>query len=239
MRVFFEAGGHVVLADRNEAAGVKLAEELNSRTSSAFNRVHFICVDVSKTPDLKRLVGEAVEKFGRLDCIVNNAGSHPPPLTIDDFSVEQMQDLMQLNFGSVFALCKFALPHLRNTQGNIINVSSLVGAMGQANAVTYAATKGATTAFTKALAIDEACHNVRVNSVSPGNIWTPLWKAGADAAKDPVAAKEAGERVQVLGRMGTTLEAGRLCLCIAADLTFTTGVDHILSGGAEIGYGVK
>merc|ERR1712151_563754 len=149
--------------------------------------------------------------FGRLDCIVNNAGWHPPPRTIDDFSVEEMQDLVQLNFISVFALCKFALPYLRKVQGNIINISSLVGVFGQANATTYAATKGAVTSFTKALAIDEAKNKVRINTVSPGNIWTPLWKAGA----------EADNRVQVLGRMGTVLETGRLCLCIAADLTFT------------------
>ena len=64
-------------------------------------------------------------------------------------------------------------------------------------------------------------------------------QAGADAEPDPVAAREAGERAQVMGRMGTVLETGRLCLCIAADLTFTTGVDHIQSGGAELGYGVK
>ena len=102
-----------------------------------------------------------------------------------------------------------------------------------------AATKGAITAFTKALAIDEAPNRVRVNSVSPGNIWTPLWKLGADAEADPVAAREAGERVQAMGRMGTVLETGRLCLCIAADMTFTTGIDHVQSGGAEIGYGLK
>lgn len=102
-----------------------------------------------------------------------------------------------------------------------------------------AATKGAITAFTKALAIDEAPRRVRVNSVSPGNIWTPLWKLGADAEADPVAAREAGERVQAMGRMGTVLETGRLCLCIAADMTFTTGIDHVQSGGAEIGYGLK
>lgn len=237
VRVFFEAGSNVVLSDRNEEGGTKLAAELNAKGAS--NQVLFVKADVSKTSELQALVDATIVRFGRIDCVVNNAGWHPPPFPIDEFSVDDMQNVMQLNFMSIFALSKFALPHLRLVQGNIINMSSLVGAFGQAKATTYAATKGATTAFTKALAIDEAKHNVRINSVSPGNIWTPLWKEAVAGEPDPAAAKQAGERVQHLGRMGTPLEAGRLCLCIAADLTFTTGVDHILSGGAEIGYGIK
>lgn len=241
VRVFFEAGANVLIADRDDTGAGKLAAELNARggASAAGPVVRVRKTDVSVVDNLQALVDDAVAAFGRLDCIVNNAGWHPPHKTIDDFSVDDMQNLFQLNFISVFALCKFALPHLRKTQGNIINMSSWVGAFGQSRATTYAATKGAVTSFTKALAIDEAATGVRVNCVSPGNVWTPLWKAGADAEADPTAAREGGERVQVLGRMGTILETGRLCLCIAADLTFTTGVDHIMSGGAEIGYGMK
>eukprot|EP01126_Amoeba_proteus_P029024 TRINITY_DN2859_c0_g2_i2.p1 TRINITY_DN2859_c0_g2~~TRINITY_DN2859_c0_g2_i2.p1 ORF type:complete len:171 (-),score=28.51 TRINITY_DN2859_c0_g2_i2:163-675(-) len=150
-----------------------------------------------------------------------------------------MKNLMNLNFISYFALCKFCLPHLRKVQGNIINMSSLVGIFGQPGATTYVATKGAITAFTKALAVDEAEHGVRVNSVSPGNIWTPLWAENAAAERDPEAAIRAGSEAQLLGRMGTIEESGRLCLFIAADATFQTGVDFILSGGAELSYGKK
>ena len=113
-----------------------------------------------------------------------------------NFSVDEMQDLFQLNFISIFAACKCALPHLRKTGGNIINMSSWVGANGQAQAPTYAATKGAITAFSKALAIDEASCSVegrapvRVNIVSPGNIWTPLWKSWSDGEADPEAARK-------------------------------------------------
>ncbi len=85
------------------------------------------------------------------------------------------------------------------------------------------ATKGAVTAFTKALAIDEAAHGVRVNSVSPGNIYTPLWQEAIDAAPDPARWRAEGEAAQLVGRMGTAEEAGRLCLFIAAEATFTTG----------------
>lgn len=239
VRVFFEAGANVLIADRDEATALALAKELNAYDSKATNVVKVNKTDISVVSELQALVDAAITAFGRIDCVISNAGWHPPHKTIDDFSVDDMQNLLQLNFIAVFALCKFALPHLRKTKGNIINMSSWVGAFGQSKATTYAATKGAVTSFTKALAIDEAAHHVRVNCVSPGNIWTPLWKAGADAEADPTAAREAGERVQVLRRMGTILETGRLCLCIASDLTFTTGVDHIQSGGAEIGYGMK
>ena len=91
----------------------------------------------------------------------------------------------------------------------------------------------------RALAIDEAANGVRVNSVSPGNIYTPLWQEAIDAAPDPKQYLADGEAAQLLGRMGTTEEVGRLCLFIAAEATFTTGVDHIISGGAELGYGRK
>jgi NAD(P)-dependent dehydrogenase (short-subunit alcohol dehydrogenase family) len=153
--------------------------------------------------------------------------------------VQDFRDLLDLNLVSIFAACKFALPHLRKVGGSIINMSSLVGAMGQLHAATYVASKGAVTALTKALAIDEAAHGVRVNAVSPGNVYTPLWQEAIDASSDPGETRAAGDAAQLLGRMGTIEEAGRLCLYLAADATFTTGVDHVLSGGAELGYGRK
>jgi NAD(P)-dependent dehydrogenase (short-subunit alcohol dehydrogenase family) len=153
--------------------------------------------------------------------------------------VEDFRTLLDLNLVSIFAACKFALPHLRKTKGNIINMSSLVGIMGQSGATTYVATKGGITAFTKALAVDEAAHDVRVNSVSPGNVYTPLWQEAIDASPNPAQTRADGDAAQLLGRMGTIEETGRLCLFLAAEATFTTGVDHILSGGAELAYGRK
>src|ERR1051325_7252963 len=99
-------------------------------------------------------------------------------------------------------------------------MSSLVGAIGQSGAATYVATKGGITALTKALAVDEAAHDVRVNSVSPGNIYTPLWQEAIDAAPDPAKCRADGDAAQLLGRMGTTEEAAKLCLFIAAEATF-------------------
>ncbi|KAM9035366.1 L-fucose dehydrogenase [Sarcophilus harrisii] len=134
---------------------------------------------------------------------------------------------------------QLALPFLRQSQGSIINISSLVGAIGQRKAVPYVATKGAVTALTKALALDESQHRVRVNCISPGNIWTPLWKELAALTPDPSAAVREGERAQPLGRMGRPDEVGAAAVFLAFHASFCTGVDLPLSGGAELGYGCK
>ena len=237
VRVFVEEGGStVVFCSRSEDEGTGLEREVNAKGPG---RALFVRADVSRVDDIRQLVDSTIARFGRIDCLINNAGWHPPHRPIDDFSVDEFRSLLDLNLVSYFAACKFALPHLRKAKGNIINMSSLVGAMGQIGATTYVATKGGITAFTKALAVDEAKHDVRVNSVSPGNIYTPLWQEAIDAAPDPARCRADGEAAQLLGRMGTIEEAGRLCLYLAAEATFTTGVDHIISGGAELGDGRK
>jgi len=236
VRVFAEAGARVVFCARNAPVGEALAREV---TAKGPGEARFVPCDVARVEDLRRLIEGTVQRYGRLDCLVNNAGWHPPHKPIDDFTVAEFRSLLDLNLVSIFAACQIALPHLRRTKGNIINMSSLVGSMGQIHATTYVATKGALTAFTKALAIDEAAHDVRVNSVSPGNVYTPLWQEAIDAAPDPAKCRADGDAAQVMGRMGTIEEAGKLCLFLAAEATFTTGVDHILSGGAELGYGRK
>jgi NAD(P)-dependent dehydrogenase (short-subunit alcohol dehydrogenase family) len=236
VEVFVAAGATVVFCARSSAEGEMLAATLNERGPG---NASFIRCDVANVDEVENLVASTVVTHGKLDCLINNAGWHPEHKPIDGFSVKDFRDLLDLNLVSIFAACKFALPHLRKTQGNIINLSSLVGAMGQLHASTYVATKGAITSLTKALAIDEAKHGVRVNSVSPGNVYTPLWQEAIDAAADPAKCRRDGDDAQLLGRMGTIEEVGKLCLFIAAEATFTTGIDHIISGGAELGYGRK
>jgi NAD(P)-dependent dehydrogenase (short-subunit alcohol dehydrogenase family) len=236
VKVFVEEGSKVVFCSRNEAEGRAFEAEVNRKGPGA---ALFVRADMSKTDDIKKVVDLTAQKHGRIDCLINNAGWHPPHKPIDDFSVEDFRSLLELNLVSYFAACKFALPYLRKVKGNIINMSSLVGVMGQSGATTYVATKGGITSFTKALAVDEAAFEVRVNAVSPGNIYTPLWQEAIDASPDPVKTRADGDAAQLLGRMGTIEEAGRLCLYLAAEATFTTGVDHILSGGAELAYGRK
>ncbi len=235
VRVFAAAGAQVVFCARGVAAGRALEKELQASGA----RVTFRRCDVSKTEEVAAFVSGVADVHGRIDCLINNAGWHPPHQPIDDFSEQDFRDLLDLNLVSMFTACKTALPHLRLVQGNIINLSSLVGMIGQLHATTYVATKGAITAFTKALAVDEAAHGVRVNCVSPGNVWTPLWVEAVAQSPDSAAARRSGDEAQLLGRMGTLEEAGKLCLFLASEATFTTGVDHLLSGGAELAYGRK
>jgi NAD(P)-dependent dehydrogenase (short-subunit alcohol dehydrogenase family) len=236
VRSFAAAKAKVVFCARNEAESAALAHETNALGAG---QVTFVKCDVARVEEIAALVEETLHLHGRIDCLINNAGWHPAHKPIDDFSIEEFRALLDLNLVSVFAACKSALPHLRQTRGNIINLSSLVGVMGQLYATTYVATKGAITAFTKALAIDEAKYGVRVNSISPGNIYTPLWQEAIDNAPDSAQCRAEGEAAQLLGRMGTVEEVAKLCLFIAAEATFTTGVDHLISGGAELGYGRK
>lgn len=236
VRAFVEAGAKVVFCSQHPSEGDAMATDLTAQGPGA---ARFLTCDVADVEQLRHLIAETARIHGRIDCLVNNAGWHPPHRPIDGFSVAEFRALLDLNLVSVFAACQAALPHLRKTQGNIINLGSLVGSMAQLHATTYVATKGAVIALTKALAVDEAAHDVRVNSISPGNIFTPLWQEALDAAPNPASARAEGEAVQLLGRMGTPAEAGRLCVFLAAEATFTTGVDHLLSGGAELAYGRK
>jgi NAD(P)-dependent dehydrogenase (short-subunit alcohol dehydrogenase family) len=236
-RAFCGAGWRVVISDYDEKSGVELAREMNAQ---GLGEVHFELADMRKEEDIRRVIDNTLERYGRLDALVNNAGWHPPTLPIDDFSVQDFLDLLQLNLIAVFVGCKLALPHLRKTRGSIVNISSLVAQLGQEGATIYCATKGAVSAFTKALAIDEAKHGVRVNAILPGNIYTHMRITSVAASPDPQGLHNWLERTQHLGRSGTIQEAGQTCLFLASDQSsFITGIDLILSGGAELGYGPK
>jgi NAD(P)-dependent dehydrogenase (short-subunit alcohol dehydrogenase family) len=232
VRAFVREGATVVAVSNDQDGGEALAAGLGPLCTHAYT-------DVRREEELAATIATVVERHGRLDCLVNNAGTHFAHRPIDAITVSEFRELLDLNLVSQFTACRLALPHLRRWRGNIINMASLVATIGQARAVDYVASKGAIVAFTKALAIDEARHGVRVNCVSPGNIDTPLWQSFADASGDPDAIREEGAAVQWLPRLGTADEVGRLCVYLAAEATYTTGVDHVISGGAELGYGNK
>ena len=181
-----------------------------------------------------------MEKYGKLDSLINNAGYHPSEEYIDDVTADMFMDLVRTNLLSIFLFCKYALPYLRQTKGNIVNMSSLVGSMGQKMACRYVSTKGGIHALTKALAVDEGPNGVRVNSVSPGSIASPLTMDYFAAMADPDYEYQKICDCSHLGRIGTIEECGAACLFLASDMAgFVTGVDITVSGGAELAYGKK
>ncbi|XP_035139947.2 L-fucose dehydrogenase [Callithrix jacchus] len=232
VRAFVDSGAQVVVCDKDESGGRALERELPGAV--------FILCDVTREDDVRTLVSETIRRFGRLDCVVNNAGHHPPfQQRPEETSTEEFRQLLELNVLGMYTLTKLALPHLRKSQGNIINISSLVGAIGQAQAVPYVASKGAVTAMTKALALDESPYGVRVNCISPGNIWTPLWEELAASTPDPRATILEGTLAQPLGRMGQPAEVGAAAVFLASEANFCTGIELFVTGGAELGFGRK
>ena len=236
VEAFAEAGAHVVFCAEVADGGDTLASDV---TAAGPGLAEFMLCDVADLEALSTLVRSTADRLGRLDCLINNAGWHPPHRPIDGFTAAEFEALWRLNVASMFAASKAALPHLRKCQGSIINIASLVATIGQHHATTYCATKGAVLGFTKALAIDEAAHGVRVNSVSPGNVDTPLWQEAVTASATPDRTWADGLAAQPMARMATAAEVARVCLFLAAEATFTTGADYIVSGGAELGYGRK
>ncbi|XP_063109137.1 17-beta-hydroxysteroid dehydrogenase 14 isoform X2 [Cavia porcellus] len=225
---------------RGIGAGIVRAFESNARVlEQQLPGTVFVRSDVTREEDLQTLIAETIRLFGRLDCVVNNAGYHPVAQWPEDTSAQDFRQLLELNLLGYYSLTKLALPHLRKSQGNIINISSLVGAIGQTQALPYVATKGAVTAMTKALALDESKYGVRVNCISPGNIWTPLWEMLAASSPDPQATILEGVLAQPLGRMGQPAEVGAAAVFLASEATFCTGIELRLTGGAELGYGSK
>ena len=236
-RVFCAAGAPVVICARGREAGEALAAEL---TAQGPGECHFEPCDVSRPDQIERVVDRTVERFGRLDCLVNNAGTHPPHRTIDEFTIEEFEQLLRVNLVSYFAGCKYALPHLRKSRGSIVNMGSLVGVMGQQLATTYCATKGGISAFTKALAIEEARFGVRVNTVLPGNIISDSRIQGVAQSENPEELDRLVDSWQWPGRSGSIEEAGQACLFLASDnASYISGIDLIISGGSELGYGIK
>lgn len=179
-------------------------------------------------------------ELGGLDVLVNNAASFMPTQTIDDTDPDVLREMLEVNVVGYFRACRAALPHLRRRKGSIVNIGSIAGANGLWREVSYCTSKAAIVGLTKALAIEEAEHGVRVNLIVPGNIMVER-RAQAEAGS-PRGAQlhEYYESHQWLGRSGTPDEVGKACVFLASsDASFITGIELNITGGIELGPGVK
>ena len=232
-KVFSEAGMNVVMAARRKEKGEAAAAELNA---AGKGECTFFQCDVSDPDQVKALIDFAVEKYGRLDTMVNNAGYNPIHMDACDMSIESYQRVLATNLMGEFYGCKFAIPHLRETKGSIINMSSILSKVGQEQTAGYSSTKGGINSMTQTIAIEEARHGVRVNAICPGHIMTEIVYKEMERVADPEAYLDRCNHYSWLGRGGQPEEVGTAALFLASSWAgYITGVTLNVSGGMEFG----
>ena len=232
-KVFSEAGMNVVMAARRKEKGEAAAAELNA---AGKGECTFFQCDVSDPDQVKALIDFAVEKYGRLDTMVNNAGYNPIHMDACDMSIESYQRVLATNLMGEFYGCKFAIPHLRKTTGSIINMSSILSKVGQEQTAGYSSTKGGINSMTQTIAIEEARHGVRVNAICPGHIMTEIVYKEMERVADPEAYLDRCNHYSWLGRGGQPEEVGTAALFLASSWAgYITGVTLNVSGGMEFG----
>ncbi len=231
-RVFHQEGAMVVIVDRNVDAGIKMARELGSEEGRSI----FVKTDMRKSKDIRDMIDKTVVTFGKIDIVVNNVGYHISKNAVET-SEEEWEFIQETNLRSTFLCSKYTIPHLKKTRGNIINISSMVGQVGQPNAAAYSSTKGGQIAMTKNMAIDFAPDGIRVNVICPGWIQTPLVEDWFNQQEDSEAARKYIYGQHPLGRIGTIEECGHLAAFLASDQAgFITGTVIDIDGGVTLGY---
>ncbi len=217
-RVLAREGANVVIGDLLDSDGEEVAASIG-------DQARYVHLDVTKPADWEAAVNTADTAFGSLDVLVNNAGivNHG---NIEEYSLEAWNTMIAINLTGVFLGIKAALPALKvSPGGSIINISSTAGLQGFERLPGYSAAKFGVRGLTKAVALDLGRHNIRVNSVHPGVISTPL----IDGMQIPM-------RHVALNRIGAPDEASNLVLYLASDeSSFSTGAEFVVDGGETTG----
>ncbi len=225
-RLFAREGAKVVIGDVLEEEGRQVEAEVNE----AGGECVFVRLDVVSEESWAEAVSTAVSRYGKLDVVVNNAGIVLRGV-LEDTSGEDWDRVMDVNAKGVFLGTKAAIPEMRKVGGgSIINISSISGMIGQDEIQpVYNASKGAVRIFTKSAAVQYAKENIRVNSVHPGPIDTPM---AGDRLTDPELQREANEQ-SPLGRTAHPIEVAYGVLYLASDeSSFVTGAELVIDGGA-------
>lgn len=218
-----EEGAMIVITDVLDAEGEAMANSLGES-------VRFIHHDVTRERDWQAVVMQAEAAFGPISVLVNNAGIATRRVPTEDLEEADYRRIIDINQVSVFLGMKAVIPSMKRAGGgSIINISSTAGLVGVPQALGYTASKFAVRGMTKAAAIELAADNIRVNSVHPGLVRTPL-TIPVPAAEDILTARAA---TTPAGRLGEPDEVAAIVVMLASDESrFTTGAEIVVDGGA-------
>lgn len=221
--LFAKEGAKVVVSDIDEENGKKVVEAIKTEGGEAI----FVRSDASKAKDNEDLVRKTVESFGKLDIAVNNAGIGGPLAKTAEYPIDGWDNVIKLNLSGVFYGTKYQIAEmLKNGGGSIVNITSILGQVGTANSPAYVAAKHGVVGLTKTAAVEYAKENIRVNSVGPGYIKTPL----LDGLDDETLEYLVG--LHPIGRLGEPEEVAELILWLASDkASFVTGNYYAVDGG--------
>ena len=217
VREMVKEGASVLIADLNDDLGNELAEELNN--------VVYCNTDIVSEEDVKNMVKEAVQAFGRLDILFNCAGINITEKR-DRITMDNVKRIIDINLIGTILSSKYALEVFKNNRsGNIINTASIMGHVGQIRNLAYTAAKAGVINMTKTLALENAKYNIRVNCVSPGFIKTPF------TGHEDAIQQHLESRIP-LARLGNPEEVAKMVVFLASDdASYITGTDFKVDGG--------
>ncbi|HMJ25911.1 MAG TPA: glucose 1-dehydrogenase [Pyrinomonadaceae bacterium] len=227
---FAAASARVVALGRNEEA----LREVENAVKSAGGEVLTLAVDVTNSDEAKRAIDEAISRFSRLDVLVNAAG-HISTGSIETTSLTAWDAMMNVNLRAVFQLMQLASPHLIETKGNIVNVSSVTGLRSFPGVLAYCVSKAAVDQLTRCAALELAPKGVRVNAVNPGVVVTEIHKRGGMSEADYEKFLEHSKTTHPLGRVGDPKEIAELIFYLASEkASWITGGTYQIDGGRAL-----
>jgi NAD(P)-dependent dehydrogenase (short-subunit alcohol dehydrogenase family) len=231
--LFAKEGATVIVIDISEENGQNTVKEIKEMGGEAL----FIKSDVTDAQQVETMVQQVLGKYGKIDVLFNNAGISGVG-AIHETSEELWDKVVNVNIKGVFLPCKYVLPHMmERKEGNIINMSSSVAEMGLMRRAVYSATKGAVLSLTKAMQVDYAPYNIRINALLPGTILTPFVENYLkNSYDDPEEGLNTIKKRQLSGDLGRPEDVAKAALFLASDESrFMMGSPLYIDGGVTFG----